>query len=959
MLVGTNNSPEGYVSTGVQVTANSAVNGLVSLDFASATKEVNISNLARKTISCGDNTQVVAIGAAKVSNNNGALKFDASYGDSTLNLSALKGNVNVFAGSVSVLVHDDSGYQINASLTGNKVTVDDTNLFASSADDNLNTLQVSTISNAYNVANGYVTIGAVQFKVGDTAYIKLKDDSGIEKTYYKDNDQLVEYGVPEPEPEPEPEPDPEPEPEPEPTETDATQTITDTNSATDINEAFARVDANATANTTKQLIVGDENWNSTISMGNKGTSVVVFEERSTSSGVIDKGTNAGVIAFADTKANLSQVTIINYDSTKDTLATPKKLLDYIEKTNNGTTANFIRNNSGKYGTDLMEKSGTLASTKKDGFYQTKYGEIGAEIGKVSGEILVVAGGNTAASGDFSNSNIAIFAMTDNNDVADTVKGSANVDYFVAGIGDNINGGKGNDVIRAYKSTVQLATSGEGNDSILNLSEYNEKDTANNALNLNASKTIKDLELSSFTIFDGKVVVKLDDGSTNAGATVTTTKNSGDTFKMKIKAAKNTAGSAGLLAELGETEGVTAQNALQNATAKSEDKEYAALLVNTGAYDGVTINNADADLDAYYGVKGKNNQVSFGSSKKTNIFLGASGNGEEWGDTAVYSDITNVKTSNVGNSLLINGTGNNATLEAAGANDSLWGGIGGSNDLLVSNKENRTNFAAGYDNGRDTIEGFKYGLDAKGENQAVDVVYFLDGASYLSVEGGSFIAGTSEDKNIKLTSDGEGTKDITFAYELGKELSTARVDMTNGGNTNIEYDENAEWYIGQGESSAVNFGENAVQIAFNSKYGALNVVTLNAANTKDGSIINGSNDLNQTVIASGVGSSSICGGFYGDFVNGNNDTLIGGGEGNDTFYVGKNMGSDVVTNATNGDTVIFLASKMSDVTGINTSSEGFSVNFDGTEITIKLADGKSMTDMKNLTANTSTMEPTGF
>ena len=289
----------------------------------------------------------------------------------------------------------------------------------------------------------------------------------------------------------------------------------------------------------------------------------------------------------------------------------------------------------------------------------------------------------------------------------------------------------------------------------------------------------------------------------------------------------------------------------------------------------------------------------------------------------------------------------ATLEAGGANDSLWGGIGGSNDLLVSNKNNRTYFAAGYDNGKDTIEGFKYGLDAKGENQAVDVVYFLDGASYLSVEGGSFIAGTSEENNIKLT--GEGTKDITFAYELGKELSTARVDMTAGGTTNIEYDNNAEWYIGQGAASAVNFGENAVQFAYNSKYASLNIGTLNAANTKDGSLINGSNDLNQTVIASGVGASSVCGGFYGIFENGNTDTLIGGGDGNETFYVGKNMGSDVVTNAADGDSIVFLATKVSDITGLSNASEGFNVNFNGTDIAVKLADGKSMADMKNLTA----------
>ena len=955
------------------VTGTGWSESLSSLNFAHASQELNIIKLSSVTIKNGTDggvkAKVEAEGAAIVSKTDSGLKFDIN-GGRTVNFTTLTGIVDVYSGSTPLLQHTSDGYKVFAE-TGGDVTVNDPTIFsASNSNSDLKTLKVSSISDTYGVTNengkNYVTIGTVKFRLEDNSanYITLADSAGSSKTYYVSGNQLIAATTSEPEGDSsggdasgsgtgdtddasDSDTDDTSTTDATTTENDASQSVSKASDVENINAAFARVDANATADTIKQLTVGSSEWNSTIEMGDKGKSVVVFEAGSTSSGVIDKGKNAGVLVFTDKNANLSNVTILNYDSTKDTLATTKSLSDYLTKQSNGATSNFIKQSTGKYGTDLMSNSGLLAATKKSGFYQTKYSELDANNGEVGNEVLVVGGSSTAARGDFSGSDIAIFGMTDNNDVSDTIKGSANNDRFVAGVGDSINGGAGDDSIRSYGSIIQLATSGEGNDIINNWGEYNANSATNSTLNLNASKNIKDLELSRFTIIDGKVVVKLDDGSTNAGATITTTKNSSDTFKIKIKAANNSASSAGLLANIGETEGATDTNALQNATAKSEDKEYAALLVNTGAYGGVIIDNNDANLDAYYGVEGKNYQVSFGSSKKTNIFFGASGNGEEWGDNAVYSDITNVKTSDIGASLLINGTGNNATLEAGGANDSLWGGIGGSNDLLVSNKNNRTYFAAGYDNGRDTIEGFKYGLDAKGENQAVDVVYFLDGASYLSVEGGSFIAGTSEENNIKLI--GEGTKDITFAYELGKELSTARVDMTNGGSTNIEYDGNAEWYIGQGEASAVNFGENAVQFAYNSKYASLNIGTLNATNTKDGSLINGSNDLNQTVIASGVGASSVCGGFYGNFENGNNDTLIGGGDGNETFYVGKNMGSDVVTNAADGDSIVFLATKVSDITGLSNASEGFNVNFNGTDIAVKLADGKSMADMKNLTA----------
>ncbi len=948
-----------YKATGVQVTLKD--NKIKQLDFSGATKEVEAAYFGVLDIKFGETTLKQVTGSAKVSKEGDYLKFNSGglfFGN------GLSGNVKVCDVIGNLLLQHDAngGYTVKDSESYVPiVNVYDDDLFTESKE-TANTLKVDSIAENYVVTDEEVTIGAVRFNIsGDSAYIKLQVGEGKAKTYYLNDGKLVEYSASDPPDESGKDDDDsdsgntdtddsgnsDSDSSTTTQESDSTQTINENTSVEDINASFARVDANATADTIKQLTVGSSEWNSTIKMGDKGKSVVVFEAGSTSSGVIDKGKNAGVLVFTDKKANLSNVTILNYDSTKDAVATTTNLSDYLAKIGNGSTSNFIDKNTGKFGTDLMSNSGSLAATKKSGFYQAKYSEIDAKTGEIGDEVLVVAGSSTAARGDFSGSDIAIFGMTDNNDVSDTIKGSANNDRFVAGVGDSINGGAGDDSIRSYGSIIQLATSGEGNDIINNWGEYNANSATNSMLNLNASKNIKDLELSRFTIIDGKVVVKLDDGSTNAGATITTTKNSSDTFKIKIKAAKNTTGSAGLLANIGETEGATDTNALQNATAKSEDKEYAALLVNTGAYGGVIIDNNDANLDAYYGVEGKNYQLSFGSSKKTNIFLGASGNGEEWGDSAIYSDITNVKTSDIGASLLINGTGNNATLEAAGADDSLWGGIGGSNDLLISNNENRTYFAAGYDNGKDTIKGFKYGLDAKGENKAVDVVYFLDGASYLSVEGGSFIAGTSEENNIKLT--GEGTKDITFAYELGKELSTARVDMTTGGTTNIEYDNNAEWYIGQGEASAVNFGENAVQFAYNSKYASLNIGTLNASNTKDGSLINGSNDLNQTVIASGVGASSVCGGFYGNFENGNNDTLIGGGDGNDTFYVGKNMGSDVVTNAVNGDTVVFLATKVSDITGLSNASEGFNVNFNGTDIAIKLADGKNMSDMKNLTA----------
>ncbi len=535
------------------------------------------------------------------------------------------------------------------------------------------------------------------------------------------------------------------------TENGVAQTIGDNASVSNINEAFARASSGANENTVKVLTVGSSGWNSTINMGNGGTNIVAFEAGSAAGGTIDKGKTAGVLAFADTKADLSKITVENYNSTRDTIATTKSLSDYLTK-DGSATSNFINPTTGKFGTDLMAKSGSLAAKKKEGLYQAKYSQVDPETGEVGKEVLVVAGSTEAASADFSESKTAIFAMTGNNDVADTVTGSSKGDRFVAGEGDVVNGGAGNDSIRAFNSTVQLASSGEGNDVITNWSEYNADSSANSALNMNGSKGIKDLSLSGFTVVNGKIALNLGDGSENSGATVITTKDGADTFIMQVKTSTET--TSGMLANV-EDGAIAGSNANKG---ESAEKVYTTLLVNTGAEGGVVISNENANADAFIGVAGQNNQVSFGSSQKTNIFLGGSGNGEEWGDKAVYTNIYNVKTSDIGASMLINGTGNNATLESAGANDSLWGGLGGSDDLLIS-----------------------------------------------------------------------------------------------------------------------------------------------------------------------------------------------GGDGNDVLFVGKDMGNDVVTNATNGDTIVFLGTKMSDALGINTVSDGFNVNFGGNEITVKLADGNSMTDMNNLTA----------
>jgi hypothetical protein len=368
-------------------------------------------------------------------------------------------------------------------------------------------------------------------------------------------------------------------------------------------------------------------------------------------------------------------------------------------------------------------------------------------------------------------------------------------------------------------------------------------------------------------------------------------------------------------------------------------------------------------------------LSFASSTtKNRIYLGHSdGTGEEYEDTAQYINIGRVITSSViGNSWAFGDVAESVQgvmLTAGGAGDSLCG-LGGAADTLVGGdfagttgaKTGRVYFGVTNSSGSDVVTNFKTGNGKK--NEKTDVALLIGGFDFANTksDGTNLILSASGENKITLQevsqnvdTDANGLF-VNYQVGIGDEyasLYTALLD-TKGGQT-LEYSADADYIIGgltaSGETT-LETGANKAMLNFGDGNKAMHgVKNIDASSALEGSMVLGNSDLAQSITGSASGTSFICGGFGGAMGDLNADTLVGGGVDSVTtgYFVGKNLGSDVVNNVTSKDVINFLNTNLSDFTGMTRTDSTVVCYFQGgNSVTVNAKD--SFANVKDLTIN---------
>lgn len=261
----------------------------------------------------------------------------------------------------------------------------------------------------------------------------------------------------------------------------------------------------------------------------------------------------------------------------------------------------------------------------------------------------------------------------------------------------------------------------------------------------------------------------------------------------------------------------------------------------------------------------------------------------------------IKAGSGNNTYLWGGDGGNDTLVGGAGRDMFWLGIGCGSDFA-------DNFTIG-DSSSSDIVNFYYG--------GIGPIYRSNGTVVLTIEDGSSLSlnvGSSVESVIQYSFDSQNV----YKAKIGNSYE----------NNTLYYDSSVSFYKGGELSDTLMVtGGGEHQIWLDGSHGKLfdNIDNIDAANSYGTYELAG--DYRDNTVSSGNGVSSLFGGWGG------NDTL-NGGSGQDMFWVGKNLGDDVINNVSANDTVNFFNAKLSDISGINISDNNIYFNFyEGGSVTV--------------------------
>lgn len=554
------------------------------------------------------------------------------------------------------------------------------------------------------------------------------------------------------------------------------------------------------------------------------------------------------------------------------------LTDYVFGTDviQGTTAITATQDSLKSG-DVFGTSGTLTSgsqkvtvNKTNGFYAVELSTVAADKTTKQAYAWATEDGGTVNASSYKSAVIMTGANNDEN--ADLLLGGTGNDTIVAGSYDSVYGGKGADsiVLTGDYDTVGLYNDGS-KDSVTGFSGgFDDEDTT---LYFNGS-----LANAKFSLGSANTVV------TNGKSTLT------------ISSDGTTATSVG---KLKVTNGSTSYN-------------VQVLGKNASS-------SLDGDATAVFGEKSTLELVN--DLGDTVVDLGNTG---KYGDTRYYSGITAVSLAADNNSdVVLVGAANAANTLVGGAGaTSLYGG-GSSKDLLVGGTGADT-FFYGKGDGRDTVSGYHY--DANDETTSDTLVFTTTDFSKITREDGTLKLTFGSGTNNTLTVTTTDEVDTAVAYTVSGKSQLAKIGNTKTANS-FTYDSTINYYQGGKESDTlVVAGEEDANIWLDGSTGVTYSSIENVTATGSGNVTLAGGSASEQISA-GSGDASLWGGIGG------NDTLTGG-SGTNTFFFGKNNGSDVVTSTSETDRVMLYDVALSDVKSFGETNGAMVIALnDGSKLTV--------------------------
>ncbi|MBE6102694.1 MAG: hypothetical protein E7200_11510 [Selenomonas ruminantium] len=480
--------------------------------------------------------------------------------------------------------------------------------------------------------------------------------------------------------------------------------------------------------------------------------------------------------------------------------------------------------------------------------------------------------------------------------ADTLRGGKKADTIVAGAGDVVFGGGGDDTITLgtatddKRETVALVN-GAGADSVVN---FEQGFAATKDVIYLAENSIDDIAKASAFDLTGNLVVKLGTSKLDLG-----------------------------------TKGGTAQEL--NVVDKT-NKEYDVAVVNNGASYGSAATDVESMAD-YYIAAGDTANLSFsGISDTLTIELGNTG---VYGGSSTFVGNFDSVTGGTTNTVIIGAGNKKETLTAGGGLTSLWGGGSAADSLIGAGATagNKTTFFYRAGDGKDTVNGSNWGNGSDAD------VLDLTGVTMTSIKKDAtngMVISTNSDAD-KLTVQGVATENDVVKFTLdGTTVLQGKYGITDGTVTNnFTYDSNVSVYYG-GKSDTLTVGsgitEANIQLDGSQGVGYAGITTVDASGNNGSIIIGGTGTANESIMA-GTGSSSIWGG-----AGSSKDTLVGSGSGSTTFYWGTDNGNDTISSTTSSDKVFFynISSTAGTVTDIKDT-----VDSDGTMV-FTLASGEKLT-----------------
>ena len=574
----------------------------------------------------------------------------------------------------------------------------------------------------------------------------------------------------------------------------------------------------------------------------------------------------------DLRGNAAKFELQDYDAANDVIKVNSLL---------APTAAITAVTSG--GTIFVKGAGTATINSTDGYYEAVLSD-----GTTKQDVYFAGTAGTIM--DASAKKTGVFMVgTTNETTSDTLVGGAGRDTIVAGEGDKVNGGAGNDEIylAGTNTMVELSSDG-GHDTLYKWATVTGDATPTIYVN---ADTLNDVSLTSDDA-TSNLKVKLGSAYIDANHIVT-----GNDEKLTFVTAAGTT--------------QTVRAILTGANA-------------TYAYQATD----DTDVDIFYGTA-KDTQVDFASYDKGNLVVNLAGD-ERFEDAKKYYNITKVTGSNAYDSVLVGGTA--AVTLTAGAGDvstSLWGGAKG-NDVLVGTAASKDTFFFGAGDGSDTIQ--SYTAASTDEVGGKDVLYTYGAATQVTFSGSTTVSMAYSDGS-KLTLGVTGTDANVGGAVVDYTVDGATFNRVVVGSTlandTFTYNSDVEIYYGAaGKTNTMQVtGSDDAKVYLDGRTGQQykNVTRLDASAATGSLELGGSTAAD--VITGGTGSSSLWGGA------GNVSDTLKGGSGEDTFFYGLGEGNDVFVNVASTDKVMLYGINAADVTG---------ATYSATKTTLTMSDGAKLT-----------------